>query len=180
MSCQGQVPKLIDAENAVCPFALKHGKGNSVEHGDNVVPVESSPGDNKLVTENSRNKLNKDDKKEVCDATKDRDVNESGRVPSIGNTSNPGICDSPKRKTSTLSTVSTASSVGSEDNELSEKKVDLIGLIESVGTLLLPTVSNLLPPPKKKKSTHKKPPTKTKKKTTIENLNPCHLLVLKI
>lgn len=139
MSCQGQVPKLIDAENAVCPFALKHGKGNSVEHGDNVVPVESSPGDNKLVTENSRNKLNKDDKKEVCDATKDRDVNESGRVPSIGNTSNPGICDSPKRKTSTLSTVSTASSVGSEDNELSEKKVDLIGLIESVGTLLLPT-----------------------------------------
>lgn len=168
MSCQGQVPKLIDAENAVCPFALKHGKGNSVEHGDNVVPVESSPGDNKLVTENSRNKLNKDDKKEVCDGTKDHDVTDSGKVPFFGNNSNPGICDSPKRKTSTLSTVSTASSVGSEDNEVSEKKVDLIGLIESVGTLLLPTVSS--PPPTFPKNS------KQQQKT----FSPCHLIVSKI
>ncbi|XP_061164147.1 guanylate cyclase soluble subunit alpha-2-like [Saccostrea echinata] len=133
MSCQGQ--KLIDAENPPCPFALKYGKGNSVEHGDRVDPQEN----NKLVSENSRNKFLREDEKETCDTKSVQNPADSVKLSCSGNTRNSGTCDSPKRKTSTLSTVSTASSVGSEDNELSEKKVDLIGLIESVGTLLLPT-----------------------------------------
>lgn len=138
MSCQGQVPKLIDAENPACPFALKHGKGHSVEHGHSEGPAETCLENNKIVTENSRNKLLKEDEKEICGGTKD--AADSVRVCPGGGQG--GGSDSPKRKTSTLSTVSTASSVGSEDNEASEKKVDLIGLIESVGTLLLPTVSS--------------------------------------
>lgn len=138
MSCQGQVPKLIDAETPACPFALKHGKGNSVEHGHSEGPAETCLENNKIVTENSRNKLLKEDEKEICGGTKD--AADSVRVCPGGGQG--GGSDSPKRKTSTLSTVSTTSSVGSEDNEASEKKVDLIGLIESVGTLLLPTVSS--------------------------------------
>lgn len=135
--------KLIDVENVVCLFVFKYGKGNFVEYEDNVVLVEFFLGDNKLVMENFRNKLNKDDKKEVCDVIKDCDVNEFGRVFFIGNISNLGICDFFKWKISIFFIVFMVSFVGLEDNELLEKKVDLIGLIESVGILLFLMVSNL-------------------------------------
>ena len=50
-----------------------------------------------------------------------------------------GTTSSATRKCSNISTVS--SSGGSEETEEGEKKLDLRGLIESVGTLLIPVVS---------------------------------------
>jgi hypothetical protein len=132
---------LIDAEKPACPFALKYEKDTSVKRGDRAVPAAACQENNKLLAENSRNKISREDEKENCDIKSEQNATDGVKLYPSGNAGTSGTSESPKRKTSTLSTVSTASSVGSEDNELSEKKVDLIGLIDSVGTLLLPTVS---------------------------------------
>ena len=54
----------------------------------------------------------------------------------------PDTCGSPARKTSNISEVS--SSGGSEEVEEGERKLDLRGLIEGIGTLLIPAVSTIL------------------------------------
>ena len=68
--------------------------------------------------------------------------NTNTKVPPKSDTISPDICGSPARKTSNISEVS--SSGGSEEVEEGERKLDLRGLIEGIGTLLIPAVSTIL------------------------------------
>ena len=68
--------------------------------------------------------------------------NTNSKVPPKTVTISPDICGSPARKTSNISEVS--SSGGSEEVEEGERKLDLRGLIEGIGTLLIPAVSTII------------------------------------
>ncbi|KAL4230721.1 Guanylate cyclase soluble subunit alpha-2 [Mactra antiquata] len=125
-----------------CPFSmgfngsLKTHTDNSPKHGTSKCPMSTV---NEIVNTNNQtaiinsNNVAKSQATPVCDCAKNRTIvgrSSSGSEPCLG--SNHG---SPARKTSNISCVS--SSGGSDETE-GEKKLDLRGLIESIGTLLIP------------------------------------------